>query len=78
MAPMVWSWHTPVEVKVATVDPVNRPGDATVRGQLISISRGLSLVRDLVISLNSGAAPLVGFQGLLLHGMPALGAPRQG
>ena len=52
MAPMVWSWHIMVEVTVATVDPTVRSGDALVRGLSISISGDLSLVRDLVISLN--------------------------
>ena len=71
---MIWSWHTHVEVAVDTADPANRPGDATVRGQLIPISGGLPLVRDLAISLNNGAAPLVGLQGLLPHSVPALGS----
>ena len=69
MAPMVWSWHTPVvEVTVATADPVtDRSGDATVRGQLMFISGDLPLVRDLAISLNPGGSTfMVGLQGLLL------------
>ena len=56
MAPMAWSWHTPVEVTVATADPANRPGDATVRGQLIRITGGTPLVRDLAIPLNPGGS----------------------
>ena len=52
MATVVWSWHTPVEVTVATADPAMRPDDAPVKGQLIPISGGLLLLRDLAISVN--------------------------
>ena len=58
---MVWSWHTPVEVTVATADPADRPGDATVRGQSIPISGGQPLVRDLTISLNPGGSVIILF-----------------
>ena len=52
MVPMIWSWHIMMEVTVATADLTDRSCDAPVRGQSISISGDMSLVRDFAISLN--------------------------
>ena len=76
---MVWSWHMVVEVTVATADPADRSCDALVRGQLTSISRDLSVVRNLVISWNlRGGTSGVACWVFLLLECQLQGATRKG
>ena len=79
MASMVWSWHTVVEIKVATVGSMDSSCDAPLWELSSSILGDLPAVRDLAISWNPGKWHLwFGSWVFLLSGCQLWTASRQG